>query len=234
MIHIIDYTKNTVRETDVLSVEECIPFRDTPSVTWIDIQSIKDENIIDSIATVFDIHPIIIEDIKRIGQRPKMEEFSSYNYFVLRMFSFQEDKIRTEQISIIMGDGYVITFQERPGDVFDPIREKIRTQKFRINTLGADFLVYSLIDSIIDNYYVILETLGEQIERLEDILLINPDKSSLHRIHSLKRKILSLRRSVWPLRELITGFERSESSLIHPSTHEYIRDIYNHTILHRL
>ncbi len=230
MIHIIDYTKSSVDETDISSVEECIRFRDKPSVTWIDIQSIKDEKIIDSVGSFFDIHPIIIEDIKRIGQRPKMEEFTSYNYFVLRMFSFQDDKIRTEQISIIMGKGYVITFQERPGDVFDPIRERIRARKFRINTLGPDFLAYSLIDSIIDNYYVILETLGEQIEKLEDILLINPDKSSLHKIHSLKRKILNLRRSVWPLRELITGFERSESALIQSSTHEYIRDIYDHTI----
>ncbi len=230
MIHIIDYSLNTVEETDVSTVEECIQYKDKSSVTWIDIQSIEDEGIIDSIGALFDIHPLIIEDIKQIGQRPKMEEFDTYNYFLLRMFSFQNDKIRTEQISIVMGASYIITFQEKPGDVFDPLRERIRAKKFRINTRGSDFLAYSLMDVIIDNYFVILETLGEEVEHLEDVLLLNPTKAALHKIHSLKRKVLSLRRSVWPLRELLTNFERSESPLIQRSTHEYIRDVYDHAI----
>ena len=230
MIHIIDYSSNTVEETDVSTVEECIPYKDKSSVTWIDIQNIEDEKVIDSIGSLFSIHPLIIEDIKRIGQRPKMEEFDTYSYFVLRMFSFLNDKIQTEQISIVMGKSYIITFQEKPGDVFDPIRERIRAKKFRINTLGSDFLAYSLMDVIIDNYFVILETLGEEVEHLEDVLLLNPTKAALHKIHSLKRKVLSLRRSVWPLRELLTNFERSESPLIQRSTHEYIRDVYDHAI----
>ncbi len=230
MIHIIDYSSNTVEETDVSTVEECIPYKDKSSVTWIDIQSIEDEKVIDSIGSLFNIHPLIIEDIKRIGQRPKMEEFDTYSYFVLRMFSFQNDKIQTEQVSIVMGGSYIITFQEKPGDVFDPLRERIRAKKFRINTRGSDFLAYSLMDVIIDNYFVILETLGEEVEHLEDVLLLNPTKAALHKIHSLKRKVLSLRRSVWPLRELLTNFERSESPLIQRSTHEYIRDVYDHAI----
>ncbi len=230
MIHIIDYSLNTVEEADVSTIKECIQYKDKSSVTWIDIQSIEDEGIIDSIGALFDIHPLIIEDIKQIGQRPKMEEFDTYNYFLLRMFSFQNDKIRTEQISIVMGASYIITFQEKPGDVFDPLRERIRAKKFRINALGSDFLAYSLMDIIVDNYFVILETLGEEVERLEDVLLLNPTKEALHKIHSLKRKVLSLRRSVWPLRELLTNFERSESPFIQKSTHEYIRDLYDHAI----
>ena len=230
MIHIIDYSPSTVEEVDVSTIEECIPYKEKSSVTWIDIQNIEDEKVIDSIGSLFDIHPLIIEDIERIGQRPKMEEFDTYSYFVLRMFSFLNDKIQTEQVSIVMGKSYIITFQEKPGDVFDPIRERIRAKKFRINTLGSDFLAYSLIDVIIDNYFVILETLGEEVEHLEDVLLLNPTKAALHKIHSLKRKVLSLRRSVWPLRELLTNFERSESPLIQRSTHEYIRDVYDHAI----
>ncbi len=230
MIHIIDYTSNTVEETDVKTIAECIPFKNRKSVTWINIESLADRDIIDEVGKLFDIHPLIIEDIKLTGQRPKMEEFDTYNYFVLRMFSYQNEKINTEQVSIIMGELYIITFQERPGDVFDPIRKRIRARKYRINTLASDFLAYSLIDIIIDNYFVILENFGEQVEHLEDILLANPTKEALHEIHSLKRRILSLRRSVWPLRELITNFERSESELIEPSTRQYIRDIYDHVI----
>ncbi len=230
MIHIIDYSAEILEELDVSTIEDCIPFREKPSVTWIDIDSLEDAALIDRVGSLFNIHPLIIEDIKQPGQRPKMEEFDSYSYFVLRMFSLQNDKISIEQVSIIMGKSYIITFQEKPGDVFDPIRERIRARKYRINSLHSDFLAYSLIDSIIDNYYIILETLGEQVENLEDILLVNPGKSALHKIHFLKRKILSLRRSVWPLRELLTNFERSESVLIERPTHEYIRDIYDHVI----
>jgi len=230
MIHIIDYTSDTVEETEVTTIKECIPFKNRQSVTWINIENLEDVDIIDQIGNLFNIHPLIVEDIKLTGQRPKMEEFDTYNYFVLRMFSYQNKKIDTEQVSIIMGESYIITFQEKPGDVFDPIRKRIRAKKYRINTLSSDFLAYSLIDIIIDNYYVILESFGEQVEHLEDILLVNPTKESLHEIHSLKRKVLHLRRSVWPLRELITNFERSESELIETSTHQYIRDIYDHVI----
>ncbi len=230
MIHTIDYSTNTVTEADIASIEECTSCQNKSSVTWINIESLEQEALIDSIGSSFDIHPLIIEDIKRRGQRPKMEEFDTYCYFVLRMFSFHNDKISTEQVSIIMGESYIITFQEKPGDVFNPLRERIRAKKFRINSLGSDFLAYSLIDAIIDNYFVILETLGEEVEHLEDILLLNPTKAALHKIHSLKRRVLSLRRSVWPLRELLTGFERSESPIIQKSTHEYIRDVYDHAI----
>ncbi len=230
MIHIIDYSPDIVHESDVETVEECISYKNSNSVTWIDIESLEDENLIDAIGDLFDIHPLIIEDIKQTGQRPKMEEFDRYNYFVLKMFSFKHDKINIEQISIIMGESYIITFQEKPGDVFDPIRERIRARKFRINTLGSDFLTYSLIDVIIDNYFIILETLGEEVETLEDVLLLDPTETALHKIHSLKRRVLSLRRSVWPLRELLTNFERSESQIIQQSTHEYIRDVYDHAI----
>lgn len=230
MIHIIDYTSNIVEETEVKTINECIPFKKRKSVTWINIESLADRDIIDQVGKFFSIHPLIIEDIKLTGQRPKMEEFDTYNYFVLRMFSYQNEKINTEQVSIIMGESYIITFQEKPGDVFDPIRKRIRAKKYRINTLASDFLAYSLIDIIIDNYFVILENLGEQVEHLEDVLLLDPSKKALHEIHSLKRKVLHLRRAVWPLRELITNFERSESELIESSTHHYIRDIYDHVI----
>ncbi len=230
MIHIIDYSTATIQDTHVSSIEECIPFKDAESVTWIDIESIEDEKIVDSVGSLFNIHPLIIEDIKRVGQRPKMEEFDEYIFFVLRMFRLEKGKVLAEQLSIIMGKGYVITFQEKAGDVFNPIRERIRAKKFRINARGSDFLAYSLIDIIIDNYFVILETFGEEVESLEDVLLLNPTKAALHKIHTLKRKVLFIRRSVWPLRELLTNFERSESPLIFPSTHEYIRDIYDHAI----
>ena len=205
MIRIIDYSVTTVKDTHVSSIEEYIPFRNKESVTWIDIESLEDETVIDSAGSVFRIHPLIIEDIKRIGQRPKMEEFDNYTYFVLRMFRLEHGKVITEQMSIIIGKGYVITFQEKPGDVFDPIRERIRAKKFRINSLESDFLAYSLVDVIIDNYFVILETFGEEIENLEDILLLNPTKTALHNIHALKRKDLTVISTIFIPLTFITG-----------------------------
>ncbi len=163
MIHLIDYSNNNIEELDLQEMKECIPYRKKKSVTWIDINNLEDTAVIDTVGVLFDIHPLIIEGIKHPGQRPKMEELDSYSYFVLRMFSFLNDKITTEQVSIIMGDTYLITFQERPGDIFNPVRERIRARKYRINSYGPDFLAYSLIDAIVDNYYIILETLGEQI-----------------------------------------------------------------------
>ncbi|RKX87904.1 MAG: hypothetical protein DRP59_12685 [Spirochaetes bacterium] len=173
MIRIIDYSVTTVKDISVSSIEKCIPFRNKESVTWIDIESLEDKTIIDSVGSVFSI--------------------------------LEHGKVITEQLSIIMGKGYVITFQEKPGDVFDPIRERIRAKKFRINSLESDFLAYSLVDVIIDNYFVILETFGEEIEKLEDILLLNPTKTTLHNIHALKRKVLTVISTIFIPLTFITG-----------------------------
>ena len=229
-ISIMDYDKDTLQERKVQQIEDCFPFKDTASVTWINVDGLHDVQLIEKIGEHFEIHPLIQEDIVHIGQRPKMEEFDSYIFVVLRMLYLKDKKIIDEQLSVVLGSNYVITFQERPGDVFDLLRERIRSGKYRVRKSGTDYLAYSIIDAVVDNYFILLEKLGEKIEKLEDDLLTNPSKEMLQKLHRLKREILSLRRSVWPLRETVSALERTESRLIQKSTMAYLRDLYDHTI----
>ncbi|MBU1090323.1 MAG: magnesium/cobalt transporter CorA, partial [Candidatus Omnitrophica bacterium] len=165
-------------------------------------------------------------------QRPKMEDFGSYIYMVMKMLSYNqaEAEVEIEQVSMILGNNFLISFQEKEGDVFDSIRERIRTAKGRIRKSGVDYLVYTLIDAVIDNYFLILEKIGEKIEVLEEELINTPTQETMRNIHSLKREMIFLRKSVWPMRELINGLQKSESSVINKSTGIFLRDVYDHTI----
>jgi len=180
----------------------------------------------------FEVHPLVLEDIVNTGQRPKMEDFENYLFIVLKMFHYDEeaDEIKTEQVSLVLGSNFVISFQEREGDVFHPIRERIRNAKGRIRKMAPDYLAYSLLDAIVDSYFIIMEKLGEEIENTEEKLVTNPTPATLQTIHNLKREMIFLRKSVWPLREVISALERGGSSLIQESTHIYLRDVYDHTI----
>ncbi|RMF59394.1 MAG: magnesium and cobalt transport protein CorA [Calditrichaeota bacterium] len=229
-IHIIQYNKTHVTESDVQTIDEAQSLVNKSSVTWIDIAGLHQVRLIEDIGKAFQIHPLVLEDIVHTSQRPKLEEFDDYIFFVLRMFYFHDKKIVDEQISIILGENHVFTFQERSGDIFDPMRERIRSKKFRITKQNSDYLAYSLIDAIVDNYFVILETLGERVESVENDLLLNPSTNILQEIHTLKREMISLRRSVWPLREVINKLDRTESALIKKPTRIYVRDVYDHTI----
>jgi len=161
-----------------------------------------------------------------------MEDFGDYIFTVLKMLQYNEEDKETqvEQISIIFGSNWVISFQENTGDVFDPIRERLRTNKGRIRKMGADYLVYALIDAVVDNYFVVLERIGELIEEIEDEIVTNPSPETLQTIHNLKRQVILLRKSVWPLREVISRLERLESKLINKPTIIFLRDVYDHTI----
>jgi magnesium transporter len=231
-IEIIDYDEKHLRQQEVETIEECFPFRDEPTVTWINIDGLHEVEIIEKIGNHFDIHPLVLEDILHTGQRPKAEDFGKYIYIVLRSLSFDEEQeeILEEQISLLVGSNYVISFQERVGDEFNPVRERIRTGRFQMKKRKADFVAYSLIDAVVDNYFLILEKIGEKIESIEDELLENPKPVTLQSIHLMKRKLITLRKSVWPLREVIGGLERGESSLFHKSTTVYLKDVYDHTI----
>jgi magnesium transporter len=173
-----------------------------------------------------------LEDILNTDQRPKMEDYGEYLYIVLRMLNYNDksSEIESEQISLVLGPNFVFSFQEREGDTFNPIRDRIRNSKGRIRKMGADHLAYTLLDSIIDNYFIILEKLGEKIEFLEEEVITRPTPETLQTVHHLKREMIFLRKGVWPLREVISGLERGESSLIKESTRIYLRDVYDHTI----
>ena len=231
-ITVIDYDQKDLEEREVKNIEECFPYKDKPTVTWINIDGLHEVDVIEKIGNHFGIHPLVLEDILHTGQRPKSEDLGDYIFTVLKMLYYddEEEGIIGEQISVILGPGYVISFQEREGDILNPIRERIRNNKGRIRKAGADYLAYALLDAIVDHYFVILENLGEKIESLEEELVTHPTPETLPMIHKLKRIMITLRRSVWPLREVINGLERGESSLIKKSTGIYLRDVYDHTI----
>ena len=231
-LHLIDYDERNFAEKDIGSVAESLPFKGSPTVTWLNASGVHDTGIIEDIGKCFGIHPLVLEDIANTTQRPKMEEYEDYIYVVLKMAYVDEAsrEIVLEQISLIMGKGYVISFQERKGDVLEPLRNRIRNNKGRVRRSGCDYLVYTIIDAIIDHYFAILELIGEQIEGLEDRLIAVQDQSILNSIYRLKQELVFLRKSIWPTREVVSGLQRAEHSLIDQSVSIYFRDVYDHTI----
>jgi magnesium transporter len=231
-ITVIDYDEQSFQEKEPSSIEECFPFKQTPTVTWINIDGIHRIDIIEKLGKHFELHPLILEDILNTGQRPKFEDFDKYIFIVLKMLSYDDEKqtVRAEQVSLVLGLNFVISFQESIGDVFEEVRDRLRNAKGRIRKMASDYLAYALIDAVVDNYFVILERLGESIETMEEELVAEPTEKTLQQIHLLKRTMIFLRKSVWPLRELISGLQKSESSLIKESTDVYLRDVYDHTI----
>jgi magnesium transporter len=219
-ITFIDYDEQSFEENKVTKIEECLKLKDTPTVSWINIDGLHNIELLEKLGKGFELHPLVLEDILSTGQRPKFEDYEKYIFIVLKMLSFSEENqsIEVEQVSLILGPNYVISFQERIGDVFDNIRDRIRNAKGRIRKMGPDYLAYSLIDAVVDNYFVILERLGEKIESMEEEVIGDPTEKTVQQIHSLKRQMISLRKSIWPLRELIGGIQKSESSLINETT----------------
>ncbi len=231
-ITVIDYDKKNFEEKEVEKAEECLTYKKKPTSTWINVSGIHDTKIIEEIGKCFDLHPLLLEDIDNTDQRPKMEDYGDYIYIVLKMLYSNEkgDGVNAEQMSLVLGPNFVISFQESEDDVFNKVRERIRKGKGKIRETGSDFLAYSLIDAIVDNYFIILEKMGEKIERMEEEVVKNPTPKTLQNIHIMKREIIFLRKSVWPLREVISGLLRSESKLIKKTTLIYLRDVYDHTI----
>jgi len=232
IITVFDYDLYQFQEKIVETVEESFPYKDKPTVTWINIDGIHDIESVRKIQDHFEIHPLVLEDIVNTSQRAKIDDYGDYIYIVLRMLQYKEEsqEILSEQISMVLGKNFVISFQETIGDVFNPIRDRIRTGKGRVRRNAADYLAYVLIDSIVDHYFAILERLGERIEDLEDEIVNNDDPKIPHKIHSLKRDMVYLRKQIWPLRELISAIQRNESKLIQKTTLVYLRDVYDHVI----
>jgi magnesium transporter len=231
-ITVIDYDGAGFLEKEVASVEECFPFKETSTVTWINVDGVQDATVIEKLGARFDIHPLVLEDIMTTTQRPKVEDLGNAVFIVLRMIECEKDgtDMRTDQLSLVLGPNCVLSFQETPGDCLDPVRERIRGGKGRIRKLGPDYLAYALIDAVVDNYFFVLEKLGEKIDGLEEVLVSDPRRELLHEIHGLKREMIGLRKSVWPLREVISGLDRMETPLIKKTTGVFLRDVYDHTI----
>jgi magnesium transporter len=230
-INVIDYDEEKFEEKEIKDIKECFKYKDTPTVSWINIEGINQVEAIKQLDEHYGLHPLVVEDISNPGQRPKIEDFGDYMYLVLRMLSYKDNKILSEQVSIIFGKNFVISIQEGEWrDVFDPVRDKIRNNKGIIRKMGADYLVYRLINAVVDNYFTILEELGEKIEVYGDEIIKDPAKKFLDEVHKLKKEMITLRKSVWPLREAIDSLERESSSLIKKTTKIYLRELYYHTV----
>jgi len=231
-ISIIDYDEKQFQEKEIKAIKECFSYKDTPTMTWINIDGVHEIKVIEEIGKHFNLHPLILEDMVDTDQRPKIKDLGNYIFIILKMLYYAEkdNEMKVEQVSLVLGKNYVISFQEREGEVFDSIRERIRNNLGQIRKAGADYLIYALIDAIIDNYFTVIEKLGEETENLEDKVISQPNPANVQAIHKLKRDLIFLRKSVWPLREVINILERGESLLILKATNLYLRDIYGQTI----
>lgn len=230
-ISVLIHDEKHVQEKKVKSIDECFPLKKKPSVTWINVDGVHDPGIIEKIGQYLNLHPLAMEDIVSIGQRPKTEDYGDYIFTVLRLVEYNNrNELSSEQISIIIGQNYVISFKERESDIFDNIRERIIKGKARGRKLGASYLAYRLIDAIVDKYFVVLEKLGEKIVSIEGELVTNTDQKVLRTIYGLKRETILLRKVIWPLRDVIGILEREETDLINRKIIIFLRDLYDHTI----
>jgi magnesium transporter len=228
----IDYTENALQEMEVGKNESVLPRKDQFPVSWVNIDGLDDLELIQRIGIDLAIHPLTLEDIVHTDQRPKAEEFDGYLFVVLKMLSYEptERHIRAEQVSLLLGERYLVSFQEFPGDVFEGVRERLRKGKGRIRRSGADYLLYSLLDALVDQYFVILETFGEKIEDMEEGLLAYPTTEMLQGLHDMKREMIFLRKQVWPLREILSRLSKREMDLITEATGVFLRDVYDHSV----
>lgn len=231
-IFLIDYSPAHHEFKKLESPEDCFPYLDSPGISWINMDGIRKTDV-EKISAHYGIHQLIIEDILSSGQRAKMDEINNVMFCLLNMIYFNEQNssVESEQVSIILGKNFVISFQEdATRDVFNPLREKLKLNNSKIRQMGADFLFYALIDQIVDHYFIVMEKLADQIEHLEEDIIRNANKRTLARINMLRKELIVLKRSVGPVRELLNGILRSESELVEERTVKYFKDVYDHII----
>ncbi|MBW2056460.1 MAG: magnesium/cobalt transporter CorA [Deltaproteobacteria bacterium] len=230
-LSILSYDEREFREQEIETIEQSGAFRERKGVTWIRVEGIHQVEVLERIGDYIGLHPLVMEDILNTDQRPKVEDYGEYLYIVVRMVYFdKDDEMARDQISLVLGRNFVISFQEKELDVFDPIIDRIRLAKGLIRKRGADFLAYCLLDAVVDNYFAVFEKVEEGTEELEDRLITDPPEGTLQTIQNLKRQMIVARRSVWPLREVVGTLQRRESPLIKESTVIYLRDIYDHIV----
>jgi len=229
-ITLIEYNETEFIEKDFYDFSECLDCVNPDMVKWINVDGIHKADLIETIGKHFNIHPLTLEDIVNTNQRSKFEDYDNYVVSIMKML-YYDTEINSEQLSVILMEGMVISFQEIDGGyAFDMIRNRLRLGKGRIRKMGADYLAYALLDAVVDCYFSILEKVGDRIEILEEEVMEEPSKKVLEQIHRMKREMIFLRKAVWPMRELINNLERSETELIKPSTDIYLRDLHDHAL----
>ncbi|UCF33432.1 MAG: magnesium/cobalt transporter CorA [Phycisphaerales bacterium] len=230
-IHVMKYKPDRLEEHDVDDVGKLRSLMDDESVCWIDVQGLGDEKVLRSLAAMFEIHRLALEDVVNVPQRPKVERFEEHTFCITRMARLVDEHIiDSEQVSIFLGSNFVLTFQERRGDVFDPVRSRLRQGGPVMRSSGSGYLAYALLDAVIDGYYPIMESFGEHLEALEAEIVADPKASILQKIHRVKRELLEVRRAIWPQREAINGLIRDENPFLSDTVRVYLRDCYDHCV----
>jgi magnesium transporter len=234
-ITVIRYSDTDFVESTFDEFGECLPLARKEGVTWINVNGVSHVKTLEKLGESFSIHPLVLEDILDVEQRPKIEDYESYLFIVLKALRHLPDdreiELHSDQVSLVLGSDYVISFHEDGGDIFAPVQERLRTGKGRLRKQGADYLAYSLIDLVVDNYFVALESFSDRVESLEDEVVVKPSPQTLREVHRFKNDMIMLRKSLWPLREVIASLERLESPLISENLTMYLKDVYDHAII---
>jgi magnesium transporter len=233
VLTLIDYGENRAQRLELMKVEDCLPYLESASVSWIDVHGLGSETILKAIGRAFELHPLLLEDMVNVPQRPKLEEFDDHLLLIARMVMPDPEAggFITEQVSFVLSKNVLLTVQEEPNyDTFNPVRERIRLNKGGIRQQGADYLAYCLLDTIIDGFFPILEDYGERLEELEDEVVLNPSHKTLKEIYTVRRELLTLRRAIWPQRDTINSLIRENNPVISESVRFHLRDCYDHAV----
>jgi magnesium transporter len=231
-LQLMDYHEDELVEKDIETLSEFLAYKDRPSITWVNISGVHNESIISGLGENLAIHPLVLEDMVNTTQSPKVEEFEDYIFIILKMAYYDEEQqeVAMEQLSMILGKDYVVLLQEREGDILEGLRERIRLSRGKFRKLGSDYLVYAIIDAVVDNYFHVLQRLGEDIEKMEEELVVSANRALLVKIYRLKRELVFLRKSIWPMREVASTLNRIDHPLIQEVTGVFFRDVYEHTL----
>lgn len=231
-VTVIDYDEVNFTERKINKIEDCFPYKNTNTSTWINIDGLQHTEIVEQIGKAYDVHPLFLEDIVNTHQRPKLEEGKENVFIVFKMLEYNEQtkSVDVEQVSLILGKNFVLSFQENMGDIFESVRTRLRSPDSRIRKFGSDYLIYALMDKVIDNYFLIMEQMGEEVEELEGKAEKIQSSQFVQQISHLKREVMILRRTIWPLREVINTLLRGELKQIKPETLLFYRDLYDHTV----
>lgn len=230
-VTLIEYDRDRFDERQVGDIAEVFPCRDSGKVSWVNIAGLGDVDLLNRLGAHFGMHPLALEDVLNVHQRPKIEEYPDHFFIVTRMAYFDhEDELVFEQVCMFLGRTFLVTIMEDPGDVFEPVRERLRAGRGFARSRGHDYLAYTLLDAVIDHYFPVLESVGESLEQVEDMLIEAPRRECLVELHELKRTLLLLRRSAWPERDLLNALTRDDSGMIRPETRLFLRDCYDHSV----
>lgn len=231
-ISILEYDAGHLEEIPLASLEQCRARSASPRVLWINVSGLTDIALVQRLGESFGLHPLTLEDILNTDQRPKVDDLGSHLYIVAKMLECPTTghEIRTEQVSLVLGPNHLLSFLEDPGDVFDAVRDRIRRDQGRVRHSGADYLAYRLIDAIVDEYFIVMERVGDRLEELETELIEKPDAAAFARLYEVKREIIGLRRSILPMRDVVVTLTRGETAVLRPQTAIFFRDVHDHML----